>query len=109
MAQRYYHAGPKGITTLRTLRDLINDGTVSIEAAQEMWMKKWGDWINEDNLLTHPTMDEISLTTDLEEAKYIASCQDGVVYVVDDPVIVRINEEGYPVCDGPIDCAVLAA
>lgn len=100
----YYHAGPKGLSELRTLRDLIDSGVVTIEQAQEGWLNKWNDWIEESSLLAHPTMDEISLTSDLDEATHIASLQDGQVYILEGPEILRINEEGYPVCGGPVAC-----
>jgi hypothetical protein len=91
-----YHAGPKNLTEIKTLRQLIEEGSVSIEQAQESWVAKWGDWIEEDVLLAHPTMDEISLTTDLAEAQSIAKAINGTVYEVE-AEIHRTNEEGYPV------------
>jgi len=103
----FYHAGPKGLTEIRTLRDLIDSGDVTIEQAQEAWLEKWGDWIQSPYLLTHPTMDEISLTTDLEEAAHIANLQNGQVYLVEGVEIIRTNEEGYPVCRGPVACKAI--
>jgi hypothetical protein len=100
----YYHAGPKGLSEILPLRSLIDNGTVSIEEAQEAWLRKWKDWIEEEVLLAHPTMDEISLTQDLDEATEIAERIGGHVYVVD-AEILRINEEGYPVCAGPVSVA----
>ena len=99
----YYHAGPKGLTELKTLRQVIESGILSVEDAQELWLKKWNDWIEEDALLVHPTMDEVSLTESLDEAREIADLIDGQVYTVETE-ITRINEEGYPVCAGPVEC-----
>jgi hypothetical protein len=99
-----YHAGPKGLTELLPLRSLIEDGLVSIEDAQAAWMRKWGDWIEVDALLAHPTMDEISLTSDLSEARWIADAIDGSVYSVEVAEIHRVNEEGYPTVLGPVIC-----
>lgn len=93
----YYHAGPAGLSEILPLRTLIDNGILSVEAAIEMWNDKWGEDIYENDLLAHPTMDEISLTTDLSEAQWIASLIKGVVYEVINPSIIRINEEGYPV------------
>jgi hypothetical protein len=107
MSTTYYHAGPKGLTEIRTLGDLINSEVISIEQAQENWLAKWGDWIEEDALLAHPTMEEISLTANLAEASAIAEIIDGCVYIVR-AEISRINEEGYPVCQGPVGCQVAA-
>ena len=104
MEQIYYHAGPKGLVEIKTLRELIDSGTVSIEQAQRSWKAKWGDFVEADVMLAHPTMDEISLTTKLSEAQEIAERIGGHVYTVD-AEILRINEEGYPVCAGPIAVA----
>lgn len=105
MKATYYHAGPKGLTTLVPLGKLIRSGIYSVEKAQEMWVEKWGEEIEVRNLLSHPTLKEVSLTTDLEEAKHIAGLINGEVYRVVCKAS-RINEEGYPVFRGSIACEV---
>lgn len=94
----YYHAGPRGLTALYPLGELIEDGTITTDEACERWYDKWGDRVEWDQIVGHPTMDEVSLTTDLNEARQIAATIDGAVYEVHvaDDEIARINEEGYP-------------
>ena len=90
-----YHAGPNGLTELLSLRELIDSGVTTIEAAQLAWKRKWGDYIEDYE------MDEISFTTDKAEAEEIAKSINGTVYEIDaEPY--RINEEGYPVLRGPV-------
>lgn len=101
---RLYHAGPKGLTELMPLRELINTGVYAISAVQSAWRRKWGDYIEEDALLAHPTMDEISFTTSRLEAEEIAERIDGQVYEVD-IIPIAMNEEGYPVFKGRVSLA----
>ncbi|MBC8064923.1 MAG: hypothetical protein H7Y17_08845 [Chlorobia bacterium] len=100
----YYHAGPPGLTELRTIRDLLDSGDATREDIQDRWMKMWDHQIDLDEIYDQPLANEISLTTTLSEAKMIAEMFDGQVYLVIDPQITGENEEGYPVCQGPVAC-----
>ena len=109
MDTAYYHAGPQGLTELRPLGMLVRDGIYTTDQVEDAWYAKWGDRIMWSEIKTHPTLKEISLTTDLAEATEIAGRIDGCVYAVRPQRISRINEEGYPVCRGPIPCSVMVA
>lgn len=67
-------------------------------------MKMWDHQIDLDEIYDQPVANEISLTTTLSEAKMIAEMFDGQVYLVIAPQIKGENEEGYPVCQGPVEC-----
>lgn len=104
-----FHAGPKGLTELKTARELIDSGELTIDAYAEAWEAKWGDRILDPwSLMGHPAMDEICFTTDKDEAAQIASMIDGCVYVVEvDNSKVVINNEGYPSIKESVGCTAV--
>lgn len=105
----YFHAGPKGLTELKTARELIDGGELTIEDYATAWESKWGDMILDPwSLMAHPAIDEICLTSDLDEAKQIAESIDGCMYIVEveDSMIVT-NNEGYPSVRESVACTAL--
>jgi hypothetical protein len=96
----YYHAGPKGLTELKTARELIDDDDepLTVEGYAEAWEAKWGDAILDPmELMAHPAVDEICLTADRAEAEELAKQIGGCAYLVDVGANeVTTNNEGYP-------------
>lgn len=94
MNKTLYHAGPKGLTELKT------DGELTPEAYAEAWTAKWGDAVaNPWSLMGHPATDEICFFESADDAADLADRIGGQVYRCEVTAPHRNNEGVWAVSD----------